>query len=187
MATIGTTSTYKVGVPSFDDTADIQNAFRLYHYGSVTEPSTNADIVTNVSGNIGVAGHLKNLETLKAPIASPTFTGTVTIGGAISLPSNSIATAAIQNNAITAEKIATGAIASAAKIADGIVTNAKLENSSITVNGTNVALGGTVTVSPVAYSTATSGTSTVYGNPANKIYLGQIPPATPTVGDVWMW
>lgn len=87
--TIGSSNTYITSVPSFSDSADIQTAFKLYHYGSETIPTTFA----NISG--GVALHLKNLETLKAPLASPNFTGTVF------LPDNTVTNAMILNDFIT--------------------------------------------------------------------------------------
>ena len=83
--TIGNSTVYKVGVPTLTDPADIQTAFKLYHYGSETVPSVYNDIVTSESGNIGVAGHLKNLNTLKAPIDAPTFTGTVSLPSTTSI------------------------------------------------------------------------------------------------------
>jgi hypothetical protein len=47
--------------------------------------------------------------------------------------------------------IASNAVTTA-KILDGNVTNAKLANSSITINGTAVSLGGTVTISGESFS-----------------------------------
>ena len=71
---------------------------------------------------------------LKAPLASPTFTGTVV------LPDNTI------TNAMLA----------------GSIANAKLANSSITINGNAVSLGGTVTLATGQAATEST-LGTVYG------------------------
>lgn len=48
---------YKTQIPGYDDAADIQAALKLYHYGTTTAPSTEADVVPN-----SVAGHLKSID-----------------------------------------------------------------------------------------------------------------------------
>ncbi len=60
---------YKTQIPALGDTADIQKAFRLYHYGSESVPTEDVNVLSD-----SVAGMLK----ARALIASPTFTGTVT-------------------------------------------------------------------------------------------------------------
>jgi len=65
-------TTYTTLIPSLDDAANIQVALKLYHYG--TNSGTESDPHTT-----GILGHLNSLNTLKAPINNPTFTGTVTI------------------------------------------------------------------------------------------------------------
>lgn len=149
---IGLSTTYVTSVPSFADSADIQSAFKLYHYGTENIPGTFAEIGTNVnaSSGIGIAGHLKILETTKAPIASPNFTGTVILPNAT-------------------------------------VTNAMIANPSITVNGSVINLGGSVTTKSVLYGTTTGGTTTYATAPSNNIYVGANAPASPSVGDIWMW
>jgi hypothetical protein len=68
---ISSNNIYQTQIPSLTDAADIQDAFKLYHFGSTSEPAS-------ASVSDGIAGHLYDLETLKAPIAGPTFTGTLT-------------------------------------------------------------------------------------------------------------
>lgn len=68
---ISSNNIYQTQIPSLTDAADIQDAFKLYHFGSSTEPAS-------ASVSDGIAGHLYDLDTLKAPIAGPTFTGTLT-------------------------------------------------------------------------------------------------------------
>lgn len=48
---------YNTKIPGYDDAADIQAALKLYHYGSTTTPTTEAQILPN-----SVAGHLKALD-----------------------------------------------------------------------------------------------------------------------------
>src|SRR5210317_2606812 len=61
----------------------------------------------------------------------------------------------IADDAITSDKVADGVI-SAADVADGTLTNAKLQNSSVTINGSAVSLGGSTTI-----ETGTSWQSTI--------------------------
>ena len=81
----------------------------------------------------------------KAPLESPTFTGTVTLPNNTITQSmmsdDSVGTNEIGGSAVTTAKIADSAV-STAKIADGAVTSAKIEDSAITsgkiANGTIV-------------------------------------------------
>lgn len=69
---ISSNNIYQTQIPALTDAADIQNAFKLYHFGSTTEPAS-------ASVSAGVVKHLYDLETSKASLASsPTFTGTLT-------------------------------------------------------------------------------------------------------------
>ena len=68
---ISSNNIYQTQIPSLTEAADIQDAFKLYHFGSTTEPAS-------ASVSAGIAKHLYDLQTLKAPIAGPTFTGTLT-------------------------------------------------------------------------------------------------------------
>lgn len=49
---------YPTKIPGLDEAADIQAAFKLYHYGTSATVSTEADIVPN-----SVVGHIKALDT----------------------------------------------------------------------------------------------------------------------------
>jgi hypothetical protein len=71
---VGASTSYQLTVPSLSETADIQVALRLLSYGSSTDPANDAAIGAN-----SLTGYIKSLSTLKAPLASPTFTGTVTL------------------------------------------------------------------------------------------------------------
>ena len=51
-------SIYTTKIPGYEDAADIQDALKLYHYGTSTVPTTESAIVAN-----SIAGHLKALST----------------------------------------------------------------------------------------------------------------------------
>ncbi len=65
----------------------------------------------------------------------------------------------------------------------GSIANSKLANSSITVNGSAVALGGSVTVASTAYS---NGTNTAN---SNKIFYNNTgtPPTGTAAGDLYVF
>jgi hypothetical protein len=58
MASENIGSVYPTKIPGLDEAADIQAAFKLYHYGTSATVSTEADIVPN-----SVVGHIKALDT----------------------------------------------------------------------------------------------------------------------------
>jgi hypothetical protein len=95
----------------------------------------------------------------KANIASPTFTGTVV------LPDSTV------TNAMLA----------------GSIANSKLANTSITITGTAVPLGSSITTLKGGIYGATSTTYTS----ATRIFIGPTAPDaaaySPQVGDIWMW
>jgi len=91
--------------------------------GTLSTLNTN---VTNLSDGLETAnGNISDLETSKAPLNSPTFTGTVTLpANTISqsmMGDDSVGTNEIGGLAVTTEKIAAGAVTSE-KIATGAVT-----------------------------------------------------------------
>jgi hypothetical protein len=142
---------------------------------------------------------------LKAPIASPTFTGTVTIPAGASIAG--YATTLAMTNAISASRTtiqntidASGYIQDAdrnigsgfagltasgyilpAVIENASITNAKLANSQITINGSSVSLGDSVTVTAGYKNSNTSVGSNVisYGSSAT-------PPSGTAVGDLYI-
>lgn len=57
MASESIGSVYPTQIPGYADAADIQAALRLYHYGSVTAPANEDELVSS-----SVAGHLKALD-----------------------------------------------------------------------------------------------------------------------------
>jgi hypothetical protein len=52
---------YTTKIPGYEDAADIQEALRLYHYGSNTIPTVDALGTANGINTKSVAGHLKAL------------------------------------------------------------------------------------------------------------------------------
>jgi hypothetical protein len=142
---------------------------------------------------------------LKAPIANPTFTGTVTIpagasitgypttiamDAAILLASNTLKNTVDESGYVKnadrnlasgfAGLTASGYILPAV-IQDGSITNTKLANSQITINGSAVSLGGNLTVTAgYKNSNNTVGSNVIsYGSTAT-------PPAGTAVGDIYI-
>ena len=62
------------------------------------------------------------------------------------LADDSVTSAKVSDGVISAADVADGTLTNA-KLADGTIENAKLANSSVTVNGSSVALGGSVEIS----------------------------------------
>ena len=62
------------------------------------------------------------------------------------LADDSVTSAKVTDGVISAADVADGTLTNA-KLADGTIANAKLVNSSVTVNGSSVALGGSVDIS----------------------------------------
>ena len=62
------------------------------------------------------------------------------------LADDSVTSAKVSDGVISAADVADGTLTNA-KLADGTIANAKLVNSSVTVNGSSVALGGSVEIS----------------------------------------
>ena len=100
--------------------------------------------------------------------------------GTFTLPDNAVTTAKISDNAVTT-----------AKISDNVVTNAKLQNSAITINGSAVNLGGSVTILTGIEWQATVVTGATHTASANQgIWIDTTSngctltlPASPSVGD----
>lgn len=51
------TGVYNTKIPTYEEAADIQAAFKLYHYGSVNVPTQDSEIAAQ-----SVAGHIKALD-----------------------------------------------------------------------------------------------------------------------------
>lgn len=170
---------YPVTIPTLTDAADISIAFKMYHNGS-----TDGSIVYPGS----VAGALET----KAPLDSPTFTGTVTV------PDNTIATAKIQDSAITSAKIANGTIVDAdisitADIAqskiNGLSTSLGLKADLLsptftgTVTANNLTVNGTLSATA---SNAIKGANYESGFAKITVLAGTTGPANPSEGDIWI-
>jgi len=72
--TVGTSTSYQLTVPELTEAADIQVALKLLSYGISGDPSNDAAIASS-----SLVGYLKTGLALKSNIASPTFTGRVTL------------------------------------------------------------------------------------------------------------
>jgi len=155
-------------------------------------------LTSNVQAQLDTKLASSTASSTYAPIASPTFTGTVTlptgtvtsgmildgtiVNGDISA-SAAIDKTKISGNAITAADTATVTNTMLA----GSIANNKLANASVTINGESVALGGTVTISAAPTPAAVSSNVTAQANynyfvdttAARTITL----PASPALGD----
>lgn len=54
---INASGVYNTKIPGYSESADIQNALKLFLYGSTTVPATSSEIVSD-----SIAGHLKALQ-----------------------------------------------------------------------------------------------------------------------------
>jgi hypothetical protein len=149
-----------VTIPALTDTADIQVAFQQYHTGS-TDGTTQA-------------GSLSAAINAKAPLASPTFTGTVT------LPNSTVTAAMIVDNTITSAKLATGTIVdedinSSAAIAQskisGLVSDlaGKASTTSVSDLSTSVTTSLTTLKNTIDYASSTSTSYTLALTDAGKM------------------
>ena len=114
--------------------------------GDVVLP-TNTSIGTVTSTEIGyVDGVTSAIQTqldAKAPLASPTFTGTVT------LPSGTVTSAMILDGTILVGDLADGAVTSA-KILDGTIVNGDI-NASAAIDWTKLGISSTVSSTEIGY------------------------------------
>lgn len=172
MANIGS-STFDSLIPDITDIADIQKAFKLYHFGN-TE-------LTQTSGQ-GIWGHLTSISSLiatKANIASPTFTGTVT------MPAGTISSVALK---LVAGTNLTTPVAGAVEF-DGTnlyFTPSSLSRKTVAFTDSNIT-GTAAAAQSVLYYGGASG-SMNYSAPNKKIFTGSTPPSSGVaVGDIWMW
>ena len=74
---------YITQIPSLTDSADIQSAFKLYHYGTTSTPTDPVNLIDN-----SVAGNLRRLDTTAVFIAgTQTITGAKSFSAALSATS----------------------------------------------------------------------------------------------------
>ncbi len=185
-------SAYPITIPDYDEPADIQAAFKLLHYGSTTIPANTGAIAG------GIAKHLNDLNTAKAPLASPTFTGTVDLSGAtVSLPSAFITSANIVDGTLVNADISSSAAIAVSKLAASSVTigstSVTLGNTAATIAGLTLTLptiGGTGakfngstsgTVSLIASATAGSNTITIPATTGTMVTTGDTATVTNTM------
>ena len=131
------------------------------------------ELAAALNDDSSYATTITNALALKAPLASPTFTGTVTI------PSG----ASISGFAPLNSPTFTGTVI----LPNSTVTNSMLANSSITINGSAVSLGGSTTIaaglSPVAVSTNITMVKNTRYFVDTTFDLTLTLPATPSLGD----
>ena len=125
------------------------------------------------------------------PTAGTTYSGSTSIGlngtsferaaltGHVTAAANSNATT-IANNVVTSAMIVDGTIQASDLSNSAAISNSQLANSSITINGTSVSLGGSTTITASPTNSTLNSTNLWVGNAANQ--------ATPVVmsGDATM-
>ena len=112
--------------------------------------------------SVDVSGGTTGLTTSGGPI---TTVGTITLGGTLN-----VANGGTGATTLTGYVIGNGTLPMTASATipttdlSGTVTNAQLANSSITINGSNVSLGGSITVTATATNALTIGTGLLGGS-----------------------
>jgi hypothetical protein len=86
----------------------------------------------------------------------------------------------LANGIVTSDKIATDAVVSS-KISDGTVTNSDLQNSSITINGSAVSLGGSVTIGETKPTITSISPNTIDNTQTSIVITGTNYEITPQV------
>lgn len=96
------------------------------------------------------------------------------------------------DGSVTTAKIVDANVTTA-KIADSAVTNAKLANSGITINGSSVSLGGSVSITGLPTQTSnsgkfltTDGTSASWAAIVGGATVSATAPSSPTTGMLWL-
>lgn len=173
MATIGS-GTFDSLTPDITDVANIQTALKLYHYGNTQ--------LSKVSGE-GIWGHLTSLNSLialRAPLASPTFTGTV------SMPAGTVSSVALK---LAAGTNLTTPVAGAVEF-DGtnLFFTPSTTRKTVAFTDSNITGQAARAVSVIHYG-GSSGTMD-YSTPNQKLYGGATPPTnlgSGDIGSVWMF
>ena len=106
--------------------------------------------------SVNVSGGSTGLTTSGGPI---TTAGTITLGGTLNVPSGGTGATALTGYVVGngASPMTASATVPTADLS-GTITNAQLDNSSVTINGSNVSLGGSVTITAAAPNALTIGT-----------------------------
>jgi hypothetical protein len=119
-------SSFNTSMPSLTDVANIQSALRYFLYGTADGGGPANPTTPNPTS---LFSHLSTLSTTKATIASPTFTGTVTIPTlavtTLSAPL-SIANGGTGANSAINARIALGGVLFSSTASQGIASGARV-------------------------------------------------------------
>ena len=155
-------------IPSLTDAADIQNALRVFHYGSLDIPTYVGNItsisISNVAGNGSIAGYIKGLQLQldqKSNLASPTFSGTVNVP-------TLTASANVNANIVTANVVNTVNVISTSNI---LAASANATNIYTTYIGASIANATNVNANLVSANNIISNANVnaIYVNTSNVV------------------
>jgi hypothetical protein len=93
MASESIGSIYPTQIPGYADNADIQAAFRLYHYGSTTYNTANTNVLNLEENSIAYA--LNNLQTQIKTLTSPRETAAISATAATGTVHLNVSTASV--------------------------------------------------------------------------------------------
>jgi len=119
-------SSFNTSMPSLTDVANIQSALRYFLYGAADGGAPASSVSPNATS---LFSHLKSLSDNKANIASPEFTGTVTIPTlAVTTLSTqlSIANGGTGSNSAPNARIALGGVLFSSTTSQGTASSARI-------------------------------------------------------------
>jgi hypothetical protein len=168
---------FNTTIPDLTDVANIQNAFRFYHYGNnAGSPATAATAAAD-----SIYSHLKTISDKIGTIATDRVLISSTISGQIKIVSSDITTTKLGYLSDV-----TSAIQAQLDLKSPIANPTFTGTVSGTFSGNLTGTASNATA--VVHYKATSGGDYSAVTPTNKIFTGQTQPTTGmTVGDIWMW
>jgi len=129
---------------------------QLTFAGDVAISASSIGAVTSVSGTANEITATGTTSVILALPAALTFTGKTVTGGAFNMTSASVGADTVTTN--TAAQTLTSKTISGASNTLTNIANASLTNSAVTINGSPVSLGGSITVTATATNALTIGT-----------------------------
>jgi len=179
----------------FATTSDVSTAIANLVNTAPSTLDTLNELAAALGNDASFSTTITNSLSGKAPLASPTFTGTVVLPSTTSIGDVSSTeigyldgvTSLVQTQLNAKAPLASPTFTGTVTLPNSTVTNAMLSNSSITINGSAVSLGGSTTIaaglSPVAVSTNITMVKNTRYFVDTTSDLTLTLPATPSLGD----